>query len=362
MAMTTVLVVDDVEDYGEELSFGLTRDGHHVVLATSAREAIDVGTMLRPDVVVSDWMLKDHVNGLDVVHALSVVFPSLRAILMTGFASTDLRMDAKNADIFDFLEKPLQLGQVREVVRRAADTDREWKQRERIGFIEVESDGTISYANQCAEEMMGTTRAGTFAQHLTDLFVPTQCDLLAEASEQWVEVTPSTVEPAKWLVRSRKQASSSKRMYVLLDEEHAAYRSSPLVCRLLGLSEPRIPIRVPMDGHILILDDFESVRRVTVDILRELNYICHTARSQEEAIRLFSHDADIRVVILDFEIPNTNPREVIQTLRRLRPNVHIIGTSGGQNSAVFSNLRVHTFLQKPWDLEQFFKALAGPVH
>jgi CheY-like chemotaxis protein len=353
----TILVVDDVVDYCEEIADGLAQHGFRVYFATSGRQAIDIGSLLRPDVLVSDWMLKDHVHGLAVSEALRLVYPSLQTVLITGFASQDLRLDARIADVFEFLEKPFPLEAVETAVRRALATPHPWKHSVGIGFIEVDQNGTIVFANYGAWAMLaGRIGTGT-AVEMSDVLDDEQISLLSGAAQHWVEVSPKGEEPELWLARARIVPENNSTVYVLLNWKNRAYRYSAIVNRLLGLREPQ-PKDIQLAGHVLVVDDYEAVRRIAVDILRHFNCICHTAQTHEEAIRLFVHDVDIKHVILDFEMPNSNIQELLTQLRSVRPDVEIIGTSSNNNSAQFAALGVTRFLPKPWEVDQLLETLA----
>ena len=71
--MATVLIVEDEDVLRETLSSFLTRQGHDVIAAASGYEALEVGLDASPDVLVADWMLKNHIHGLHV----SAVFRAL---------------------------------------------------------------------------------------------------------------------------------------------------------------------------------------------------------------------------------------------------------------------------------------------
>ncbi|MFN8392557.1 MAG: response regulator [Bdellovibrionota bacterium] len=352
----TILVVDDVLDYCEEIAYGLSRHGYRVFIATSGREAIDIGSFVRPDVLVTDWMLKDHVHGLAVSEALRLVYPSLQTVLITGFASQDLRVDARVADVFEFLEKPFPMEDIEQAVRNALVSPHPWKHALGIGFVEIDQTGNIVFANYGAWCMLAKRIGSGTTLKAHEIFADDQLKVLEGATKGWVEVSPLGEEKEIWLVRGRKISEQDSTIYVMLNWKNRAYRYSAIVHRLLGLQEPQ-PKDIQLNGHVLVVDDYEAVRRIAVDILRHFNCICHTAQTHEEAIRLFVHDVDIRHVILDFEMPGSNIEELIQRLRTLRPNTEIIGTSSNNNAAKFAALGVDRFLAKPWEVDQLLQAL-----
>jgi DNA-binding NtrC family response regulator len=117
--MAKVLVVDDKETYRRYLTLELEVQGHEVVVAASAREAIEVGVELPPDVLVVDWMLNDERNGLEVADAIWAANSDVQTILITGYPSADLRRDTMERGI-RFIKKPFTLKAIAEAVHKAA--------------------------------------------------------------------------------------------------------------------------------------------------------------------------------------------------------------------------------------------------
>jgi DNA-binding NtrC family response regulator len=127
--MTRVLIVDDEPSYRDYLTRYLTREGYEVRSAASRDEAMSVGREFEPHIVLADWMLKDQVHGLQVGVALREVVPGLRILLMTGFPSSEIRDEARRAEVHHFLEKPFGLGEVRDSIASAVAEMREERAR-----------------------------------------------------------------------------------------------------------------------------------------------------------------------------------------------------------------------------------------
>ena len=70
--------------------------------------------------ILADWMLKDHVHGLQVAESLREVRPDLQILLMTGFPSSEIRKEADRARVFQFLEKPFGLDEVAAAIHAAS--------------------------------------------------------------------------------------------------------------------------------------------------------------------------------------------------------------------------------------------------
>ncbi|MCK6483277.1 MAG: response regulator [Phycisphaerae bacterium] len=118
--MSKVLVVDDESGYLTHLRRVLIDDGHEVETADSAATAIAVGSRFAPDVLVVDWMLRDRLDGLQVAQMLRQKLPDLAAVVITGYPSPRLSLEAARCDAVAFLEKPFGAADLRHAVRRAA--------------------------------------------------------------------------------------------------------------------------------------------------------------------------------------------------------------------------------------------------
>ncbi len=87
-------------------------------------------------------------------------------------------------------------------------------------------------------------------------------------------------------------------------------------------------------AHILVIDDDDGVRKVTVALLREDAHKVTEARNGLEALALQAlHRADL--VITDLNMPRQNGTETIRILRRESPELPIIAVSGAPDSDLF---------------------------
>ncbi len=117
--MAKVLVVDDEPMYRENLQEVISEQGHDVETAHDGRSAIEVAKRSCPDVLIVDWMLQNDLCGLEVAETLQALNPRLATIIITGYPAQELRNQAEASKVFAFLEKPFELDDIREAVRRA---------------------------------------------------------------------------------------------------------------------------------------------------------------------------------------------------------------------------------------------------
>jgi DNA-binding response OmpR family regulator len=114
------MVVDDEAMYCARLSYSLSQQGHDVRTATSGREAIAVAGRFRPDVLITDWMLRNHYHGVDVSRRLRVVNPELKTIVITGYPTGDVQAEA--GEIRCVLAKPFTMDEISGVLQNVLQT------------------------------------------------------------------------------------------------------------------------------------------------------------------------------------------------------------------------------------------------
>jgi two-component system, NtrC family, response regulator AtoC len=101
-----VLVVDDEPRACSALQGLLRQQGYEVATADNAFRGLELLGELRPHVVLTDLRMPG-LDGLAFLHSVRAAAPGTRIIVMTGFGSVDLAVDAMKRGADDFLEKPL---------------------------------------------------------------------------------------------------------------------------------------------------------------------------------------------------------------------------------------------------------------
>jgi two-component system, NtrC family, response regulator PilR len=112
------LIVDDEPDIRELLEITLGRMGIETAAApdlAAARQALRNGPF---DLCLTDLQLPDG-NGLDLVRHISEEWPEVPVAVITAFGSMDTAISALKAGAFDFVQKPVDLDQLRTLVESA---------------------------------------------------------------------------------------------------------------------------------------------------------------------------------------------------------------------------------------------------
>lgn len=356
--MARILIVEDETGYREQIETILSWEGYEVRTAANGREAIDAGARFRPDVLITDWMLRDQIHGLQVIGLLRLVCPGFRAILITAFASEDLKAEADSRCVFRFIEKPFDLDHFQRVVRAAATAPCSEPKPPQVPVAEIESAGRIVYANRAAREMFAETSAGYEAATLASIVEPDQMIDLDAASLRWLPVSPATPQPSLWEIRSQRPADTHTWLVALRSQSALSRVNQQLIDMLLGIREGKLA-RWPFDKRVLIVDDDQLQRQLAVSQLEGAGAACYAAENHSEALRLFQEDEGIEFVVLDHDMPGADTGQLAERFMQIRPHIIIVGNSGMDRQAEFSRIGVSRFLFKPWSINHLIAVLGG---
>ena len=116
--MARVLVADDESSICDAFSLLLEAEGHTAQVASTGEEALRVVEAQPPDLVFVDVRMPD-MNGLSVLKEIRRSHPTLPVIVMTAYGTLETAAEALRNEAFDYLGKPLDLAQIRQVMRRA---------------------------------------------------------------------------------------------------------------------------------------------------------------------------------------------------------------------------------------------------
>jgi DNA-binding NtrC family response regulator len=108
MSDTTVLLVDDEEDFVAALAERLEVRGLRVETAGSGEAALAKARARAYDAVLLD-MAMPGLNGLDTLRGLLAINPDLQVILLTGRATLQQGVEAMKLGALDLLEKPADI-------------------------------------------------------------------------------------------------------------------------------------------------------------------------------------------------------------------------------------------------------------
>ena len=120
--MQKVLVIDDDRAILHMIRHGLQQLGVEVITATSADEGLSLVTD-KIGVVLLDLMLP-RMSGLEVFQRIHAIDRRLPVIFITAGAGSETAIEAMQMGAYDYLAKPIDLVQLRELITKALETRR----------------------------------------------------------------------------------------------------------------------------------------------------------------------------------------------------------------------------------------------
>jgi two-component system response regulator PilR (NtrC family) len=116
-----ILVADDERSLRELLAIVLKREGYDVLLAENGRMALAALARGPVDLLISDIKMPD-MSGVEVLRSAKQADPSLSAIMMTAFASTETAVEAMRLGACDYLVKPFDVDELKLKVREKLES------------------------------------------------------------------------------------------------------------------------------------------------------------------------------------------------------------------------------------------------
>jgi len=113
-----VLVVDDEPDLRTLYELALLREGYGVQGVPDLAQARARLAAQRFDVVITDMRLPDGL-GIDLLHQMRHQHRTERCVVITAYGSADNAVESLKAGAFDYLTKPVDIGQFRSVIASA---------------------------------------------------------------------------------------------------------------------------------------------------------------------------------------------------------------------------------------------------
>lgn len=115
----TVLVVDDKADHREIIVAALEGGGYRMCEAGDAESALEAARREKPDLVFLDLQLTgSDIDGVQLLQMLKGEQPELRVVAYTAWGIPEWRERAEAAGCDEYLVKPAELAQVREVAAK----------------------------------------------------------------------------------------------------------------------------------------------------------------------------------------------------------------------------------------------------
>jgi DNA-binding NtrC family response regulator len=118
-----ILIVDD----DERVLFVLRRiltglgDGYEVATAGSGREALSEAGVSPFDLLITDLRMPG-MSGVELTEAIKALNPKTVVVWVTAYGCHRVADEAARLSVYKCLDKPLKVGEIRQVVREALES------------------------------------------------------------------------------------------------------------------------------------------------------------------------------------------------------------------------------------------------
>ncbi|MBI4169070.1 MAG: sigma-54-dependent Fis family transcriptional regulator [Acidobacteria bacterium] len=164
-----IVVIDDDEGNRRGIEMALRKDGYAVAAFASGEEGVRHLKDRGADLLVTDLRMPG-MDGLQVLKAAKAADPAMAVLVITGYGSVESAVDAMKQGADDYLQKPVNLVELRKRVAAAVEKRRLAQEvaRLRERLEEKFSFGTI----------VGASRAMQQVLHQLALVAPTRSSVL----------------------------------------------------------------------------------------------------------------------------------------------------------------------------------------
>jgi len=116
-----ILIVDDEPELRIPLREALVADGYTVEDAPGADSALALIERRHYPVILTDLHMPGGPSGLDLIAAVKGRDPRALCVVITGYASLDVAVEALKRGAYDFVQKPFKLLEIEAVLDRALE-------------------------------------------------------------------------------------------------------------------------------------------------------------------------------------------------------------------------------------------------
>jgi len=114
-----ILVVDDERDHADGIAEALQKCYTKAIAVYSGKDALEILRSETVNVVVTDLKLGGDIDGLGILEEAKKYNADTEVILITAYATIDTCKEAIRRGAYDYLVKPIDIGQLRTLVEQA---------------------------------------------------------------------------------------------------------------------------------------------------------------------------------------------------------------------------------------------------
>lgn len=111
---------------------------------------------------------------------------------------------------------------------------------------------------------------------------------------------------------------------------------------------------------VLVVEDDDHVRRMSVAALKELGYLVHEAPGGEAALDVLAKEPEVSLLFTDVVMPGMDGRKLAQAARELRPELKVLYTTGYTRNAIVHDGTLDpdvALIVKPFTIDQLARKI-----
>ena len=164
-----IIVIDDDEGNRRSTELALRKDGYEVTSCASGAEGLERLRQRGADLLVTDLRMPG-MNGLDVLQQARAFDPGIGVLVITGFGSVESAVDAMKQGADDYLQKPVNLVELR---KRVAATVEKRRLAQEVARLRQRLEEKFSFGR-----IIGASPPMQHVLHQLGLVAPTRSSVL----------------------------------------------------------------------------------------------------------------------------------------------------------------------------------------
>lgn len=113
-----ILVVDDEQNHADGIAEAIEKFDARVIAVYNGKDAVEILRNQKVAIVITDLKLDGDIDGLTILEEAKKVNRRTEVILMTAYATIDTCKEAIRRGAYDYLTKPIDIDQMRNLVSR----------------------------------------------------------------------------------------------------------------------------------------------------------------------------------------------------------------------------------------------------
>lgn len=212
-----ILVMEDESSVAQGLEMILTEEGYKVDVAATGRSALTTLENDGIDLLVADLRLPD-IDGMDVVRHVRQNKPGTEVIVITGYGTTAIAVEAMKLGVRDFLPKPFGEEQIKTAIGEALKEHMEKPVAPVIKKAETEEEKLI----QKREVIQVLNRSADDTDFWTDL-METGSEALADYELSMEAKAAIASGDLKWINENVGELTQKQLMFIYKRLEREAW-------------------------------------------------------------------------------------------------------------------------------------------